>query len=434
MSEFQIIVEWESPGGAMGPDLRATWARLRIEIGGKTVTRVEDKVSKSVRDGIYLPLYPLAQWMVTNWWPLLFEVSSTGRESNGYRKRHSFSAAREGYALPDLRLEPEGESVSIEWNPVELPQCRVGFLSSGEARIDRSELESSLTEFLNAVDARLKEQDLPDSFISEEWQAITGADREERAFCEAAGKLGWDPYDLSDEESRAIVEVSEKFPSDFCDELFASAERKTFRDQVEKVELLWNEANESAITFDALRDIRNRGFNLQQGRFPWEEGYDVARQLRECLQRSDPFIRNVQDLWTVLSIDSSEPSKVIKYGQESLGSLYCLVSHTGGGGPFFAFAPPIERVAPFALCRALFEYLVSQQGSPALVTSAHSERQKRNRAFAAEFLAPASEIGKHLRSQRVGEEEILEISEEFGISEWIIRHQIKNHNLAIIDC
>lgn len=86
------------------------------------------------------------------------------------------------------------------------------------------------------------------------------------------------------------------------------------------------------------------------------------------------------------------------------------------------------------VCRALFEYLVvPQPESVALVTPTYSERQKRNRAFSAEFVAPAEQLRQVIKGPVVTEEEIQEVAAQFGTSEYVIRHQIIDHDLARVE-
>jgi Zn-dependent peptidase ImmA (M78 family) len=50
-----------------------------------------------------------------------------------------------------------------------------------------------------------------------------------------------------------------------------------------------------------------------------------------------------------------------------------------------------------------------------------------NRAFAAEFLAPADLIQERLADSRWDHEEVVEhLAEEFGVSTWVIEYQIRN--------
>ena len=102
------------------------------------------------------------------------------------------------------------------------------------------------------------------------------------------------------------------------------------------------------------------------------------------------------------------------------------------GSPVFGL-PPSRRPDSrrFALCRSLGDFIASPQ--PALVTQSNTERQQRGRAFAAEFLAPAELIRERIDGQRVCADDIDDIAAHFQVSADVIRLQIRNHGLAVID-
>ena len=56
MADFKIQFEWEDSPRARAPELDATWARLEIDIGSESATKVEATRSQSVRRGIYVPV------------------------------------------------------------------------------------------------------------------------------------------------------------------------------------------------------------------------------------------------------------------------------------------------------------------------------------------------------------------------------------------
>ena len=55
------------------PVERRTWCAFRMRVGGRTVTRMWDKTLGEERSLLYLPAFPIAQWLVENWWALLNE-------------------------------------------------------------------------------------------------------------------------------------------------------------------------------------------------------------------------------------------------------------------------------------------------------------------------------------------------------------------------
>ena len=99
--------------------------------------------------------------------------------------------------------------------------------------------------------------------------------------------------------------------------------------------------------------------------------------------------------------------------------------------PAFAFRRHSEAGRRFHLCRALAEVWMSP-GSDALLTRAYSESQQRNRAFAAEFLAPSSGLRSRVSGSVVDGEDIDGLAAEFGVSSQVVEHQIANHHIARI--
>ena len=67
-----------------------------------------------------------------------------------------------------------------------------------------------------------------------------------------------------------------------------------------------------------------------------------------------------------------------------------------------------------------------------LITSAYGPVQKRERAFAAELLAPAAGLREMLGAdvKSVGDVDLARISDHFGVQELVVIHQVEN-NLGI---
>ncbi|MFI5459481.1 MAG: ImmA/IrrE family metallo-endopeptidase, partial [Isosphaerales bacterium] len=71
-------------------------------------------------------------------------------------------------------------------------------------------------------------------------------------------------------------------------------------------------------------------------------------------------------------------------------------------------------------------------GRFAAVSGLRTDRQQMNRAFAAEFLAPHQMLKSDLSGAMIGEDEINDLAIEYGVSAFVVRHQIENHRLARI--
>ncbi len=67
-----------------------------------------------------------------------------------------------------------------------------------------------------------------------------------------------------------------------------------------------------------------------------------------------------------------------------------------------------------------------------MVTRAQSDRQKCSRAFAAELLAPAGAIRERVSRPGIASDDVDELAALFGVSSFVIQHQLENHRIASI--
>jgi hypothetical protein len=162
MAEFHITLEWEEPPHSRAPELNATWARLAIYADQVPVTKVEDHRSRGVRDGIYVPLYPIAEWMVSNWWFLWHEWRMDRPDA-----RHNLLSAREGFALPDLSFNPTETRMSLAWRRRANQFGRVSFLTEGSRVLFKDVVQQELRSFVDAVVQRLDDQGIAASFLAQ---------------------------------------------------------------------------------------------------------------------------------------------------------------------------------------------------------------------------------------------------------------------------
>jgi hypothetical protein len=401
------------------------------------LTRVFDQRSKTMRDGIYLPLYPFAEWLVEQWWSLWAEPGlspSSGRA--GHDTRHSLVHAREGYALPPVRIEPAGSIVRVSWHPEILPSHGLEFPAQGEAWIATSTLKDRLSFLIETIVTRLEDNGITDSRLQQDWVAIQTADADEKAFCECAGALGLDPYDLDDTLREEIVKVGNLLPEEIVTEFFRSARSETgkFKTDVEEVRLAVEKAKRNMMHLTPLRSlIRLAGKWKDSGEAtPWEQGYSFAQRLRAHLGLDGKPLKTMEDVEAALGMGKSELDKAIQWFSNGSIPFAALVGINDRHSPAFVLRPALQASARFHLCRALFEYLYSPMQRNSLITDANTEEQKRNRAFAAELLAPAAALRDQIEASVVSWEKAEELADEFGVSAYVIRHQLENHHIAAI--
>jgi len=229
MSELRLRYDWVDYASRDHAWIMPTFAQLSIDIDDQNVTRVLDKRSRTTRDKIVTPLYPLVEWILANWWTLFYEaaVPSRGILVKDYLSRHSFREAREGYAYPDLRIYPEGEWTKVEWYPQISAHQRVEFLNGGMARVSTSELKQLLVDLVDAVLARLDQFGIVDSWAHQEWRAINDVDPDEKAFCRSVAYLGLDPFELDAGTSGTVIAAIGGIPVPVRDELLQAVTAAT---------------------------------------------------------------------------------------------------------------------------------------------------------------------------------------------------------------
>jgi len=424
MLDFRFQFEWEDSPHARTPELDATWARLEIHAGEEPITKVEAKRAQSVRTGIYVPLYPIAEWMVTNWWFLWDEWRADGRKG-----RHSLLAAREGFVLPDLSFLPTETQMELVWRPAATAQsvsnsAGVLFLSSGSGIAPKVLVREEFRRLVEAVIERLNVRRVQGSYLLQEWRAIQDAERdpEQKAFCERAARLGCDPFDVEDSVATQIEHIGVVLPEpvveDFCDAIPLAQ----MVSGAEAVRNFLDSAAAAASQQGRWLEFRNR-LGWQGTGIPWRDGYNEARALRSSLGLTGPIASDLDSL-LIRELGSFE---IRDFALPSC--IDAISAPTQSGAPVVGYRSHLrEENKRFILCRALSDHLAS--GQPSLVTRSGTEHQQRNRAFAAEFLAPAESIKERIGGERVGEEDIEELAQEFQVSDLVIRHQIQNHNLA----
>ncbi|NNM87730.1 MAG: hypothetical protein HKL95_04340, partial [Phycisphaerae bacterium] len=189
MSKYlSIECEWfDQP--VTDPVERKTWACIRISAASRSITRLWDRTSESERVTIYIPAFPLASWIVENWWTLLYEPRRSKRLPSGredfskseaeWLRRHCLRSADSGLLLPQACFFNDGRDTCIQWLADEqdlYPNMPGHFVESGEVRVSQVEAELSLREFVSKVFARV--EPLEDDRVvrmRENWNAIIEA-------------------------------------------------------------------------------------------------------------------------------------------------------------------------------------------------------------------------------------------------------------------
>ena len=395
-SNFRVTIEeWVNPQGAHCDLLRNTWARIGINIGDVCLTEFYDTEAKSVRKATYGPAYPLAHWLALHWWSLANEVE---RPSKTILERHNIKAAREGFALPDVTLYPQGDHIKASWKPFAPKSMNGRFITeAGNTTMPMREFKKAAREFIEKTIRRLEDTNVKESPLHSVWNETLNSEKDpgERDFCVIAGKLGLDPYETQEWQVQQITESYEILPEELRSEFFHAAQPNRLLETAKKLALIIQGIDNKTWHKPQLPE-----FTLSPNMPPWASGYSIAQTVKVSGE-TVPITLKTADLG-------------------SLSGLACFDTSNKG---ITLFAPTTKTTATqeFLKARATCEYY-TQTAPFALLTQAKTPRQATNRAFAAELLAPARTIREKFEQGFTSEE----IADELGVSISTIQYQQEN--------
>lgn len=431
-SRLSFELEWDNADGVQGIELQSTWSTLRISLNETLISQLVDHKSGSLKDYINLPAYPLAEWIAMNWWFLIYEPYTPSKYNyREYQSRHDIKYARHGYALPGLTFYPTERNAVLKWTAQDLQLHKVQFVNSGESTITKEELIDCLGGFVDKTIRRLEAKEIHDTLLQQEWDAIQTLTGDERVFCETASLLGLDPFSIAPEKASEIAQVSEALPREVVLDFFSSCNSSTIdKDAKGALSAIKRIQNDKSVA-KSLISINTRIRKRKNTGYPWIDGYEAAKALRDLLGLNGQTLRELDDMNKAFKFSSKDLESVIVKDTKLPRSITAVCGTNKTDSPVFVFHPakPDDSLK-FAYCRSLYNYLFTDQSSLSLVTGSHLESQKGSRAFAAEFLVPASSLRKLVNSEVVGQEEIDEIAAEFKVSSMVIKHQIENHEIA----
>ena len=296
----------------------------------------------------------------------------------------------------------------LEWARYSPEYARIEFVDEGQHDVEPEELE---TQFRNLIDAVLERlQGRPETRAAAEtlgraWAAVNDMDDEELEFSRAAALLGIDPFDAPDDVAAAVAAFWERTDPSVREDALAVASE----DSLARVADWLNGAIERLAATPRGGDwpvLRER-LQRPDGDEPWALGYALARGARGWIGIGDgPFDFTNEGRLAIPREETQPPSPRI-HGLVGAETPACMTAPHGRTG------------TRFLLARALGDYLGRQPGTRhGLLSSLETARQAQSRAFAAEFLVPAAALRRKINGGRADVEQIDDLGNEFGVSDW----------------
>ncbi len=423
---------------AADPVERQTWCAMRIRIGARFVSRAWDKSLESERTSLYLPAFPVAEWITRNWWSLLNELCPSERVPScvvnptymSWTKRHCLRSADSALLLPALYLFHDGQSLCAEWQPdrqAAMPNMPGEFITGGTEQLDSHATEESLAQFV--IDILSRVEGVDDDRVrqmTEQWRAIQGAGDEERGFCTLAGRMGLDPYDpdeMTDELARFFEDAILRPDDPLVRDLTEVAEPSRIRQQ-------WSWATKVGTELGLGPNPMRVPLGLPSRALPPPEfGYQLARRVRAAANLGSEPLECVEEVAkSFLQREFRTEERNHLPGREILA----IVGRSAAGDVVAAGPqrghPHAQR---FLVARNAFHAMVTTGESPRLITNAYSWDQKASRAFAAELLAPQQVLIERMAANAADPQTVLALSEEFQASTIMIERQLENAGIPV---
>jgi DNA-binding transcriptional ArsR family regulator len=240
--------------------------------------------------------------------------------------------------------------------------------------------------------------------------------KKELAFARTAGALGSSPYDLNDDDAKAIRNLIDMLPDEEARLDFASA---VLTDDIDDAATWVKSQCAEHGDSNTLPGLRSIVESLQpiHGVRPHHRGTAAAQSLRNCLHLgSDKAIAGANELAAMFGAKAFQVSPRAPGGLRAFQSL-------SKDAPMIVVEDETPIGTKLTLARAIGDFLAFRNNA-SCVANLYTDRQALGRAFAAEFIAPAEGVVKMIDED---DKPISRIARHYGAPESVIRHQYENN-------
>ena len=281
-SDVRFSTEWIAEGPNASAEERATLCDLRIFVNEENACLHFDPDSRKTFDHVTVPAVHLAEGLATDWWSIF----------GGRDRQHPILHYRTGFALPNLSFKFDGSTFEVTGAQLSSENPNLRFWLAGTEPLSRDSAESTLSNFIERVVDKLACSGVTDSEAAVCWSHVSASrkDPDERAFCEAAGALGVDPYLISDADAQFIEDAGNLFSGEPLIEFLAGIKVRPRADALQFlawVGLSGDRSSEESRLPDLPDIARQIGDSTKSkdGERSWAIGYRAARALRAAIVR-----------------------------------------------------------------------------------------------------------------------------------------------------
>lgn len=411
---FEIAATW--PDAAFRED---DVAEITIRLGGDILTRIADVEATTNRDFFRASAVSLALWFADNWWRLRCEpVDDANLPSADWRIRHELNAASGGTQWPPIMIYSGGERVTFAPSLSRQQSLgRLRYLDTRIRTIQASQFEVGVDNFFNLVlEGCATASDAPvlrtlvDQLVTERRTPDLAAWRRLEA-C-----LGFDADEAPAEVVEGFLAISDRLNARDLEEAAIAAQGIHSPGVLENV-IAASEASELVLDFGLADRIDLTQVDMPYPS-PWQLAEAAAAQVRDHFGlRYQPisdkaFADLLLTRWVDLKSASGTARKL----------PYAARLRTTYSNQKVALQSIWSADRRFEISRLLGDAIWTGESAFGPISSAKSDRQKFQRAFAQSFLCPLGGVREFVNFDNPKQREIQNCAAAFSVHPHVVRN------------
>ncbi|MFN3075728.1 MAG: ImmA/IrrE family metallo-endopeptidase [Alphaproteobacteria bacterium] len=411
------------------PEERATFGLFSIRAGEAVLTEGYDTFVSARREGPLVSAYHAAEWFAWNWWRLRWEPRS---QAPDWWRAHKMTAIGEGYAWPVITIFSDGIMTALLSDASARPDAKpFRYYGAHACVVPSTAFEGALDTFIAQVQERLRNQGVRETNLDRLWRDLMTERRDPslalRRKFEAL--LGVEPDEGDPEVLAQMERDAEALGQDAIEEI-AAGHHGHHGDHGDKKVTTAVEMREIAQTkgVDGLAGSAVRlGGDVRPSPLANEPAWQLGKRFAEALREQEHLAGEpVSD--ARLSEMADVPIALL--GRDGSRAHLSFVLEEKAGACRVVLRSRWDTGRRFDLARLLGDRLMNAAHNEHLypATRAYTYRQKAQRAFAAEFLAPFSKVDAMLEDDYSDENRQEEVAEHFQVSPKTIHTLLVNHH------
>ena len=402
-------------------------ALLGLSIDEVNLMANQDIWSKTVRESVLLPAYPLAMWLASSWWRLNWEPlpPTRVRPDVHWRMAHEPGAANQGFVWPQIIFASDGEVMQVWATPTNDTNQSVRYLNglAAPVSVTLANFARGCQDFIAATLNRLEAVDCKDTPLWNLWQIIKdeGADPEAVKYRRIEAEMGFDPDECPKQLMNEALQLDQEIGAATLSELAPVYGKLSAQEPISSIKTIAESpglvGRPNAPPYPSITAVR--------GGVPWQHAVAAAREVRHTLGNPQGMISDAI-LCDLLGLRESDVHQFAP-----IKRTHAAIAVPEDTDQFKFIPRKAHPVAKrFELARLFGDYLITNQtnGQWLASTDLRTWRQKYQRAFAAEFLCPIEQLQDFLKGD-YSEPVIEEAAEYFQVSYITVDFLLVNNNL-----